>query len=216
MSKHSSSLKSSSDTVPISSTETDFFKDYPQTPTSQALPTDAQTPDNQSPMPSFVLGDQTGEDSIEDEESAPAILIPEAPLTNGNGLEEDMIGGPPADDDEPECAAVTEWRSEFAKRLETKVLNERNIKNERKEKAEETLNNLYKRWDRKRNDAFDDNKKQQQEMIRERDAVISRMSKKGEQPNWDIVPQLADLSGTFKEGARDTSRMRQVLLRMKT
>jgi hypothetical protein len=53
-------------------------------------------------------------------------------------------------------------------------------------------------------------------LLRERDGVIARMSKTGEPPAWSVVPELVDMSGKFKEGARDTSRMRQVLMKLKT
>lgn len=141
------------------------------------------------------------------------------PIDSVNDDHEDLSanGGPPPDDDEePECSAVTQWRADFAKRLEEKVRHEREVKAERAERAANTLQTMHQRWSRSCQDAYDANKKAEIELLRSRDAVISRMSKKGEQPNWDVIPHLVDMSGKFKEGTRDTSRMRQVLLRMKT
>lgn len=140
---------------------------------------------------------------------------------NGNGEATPAIpmghGGPPPDEEaEPECAAVSEWRAAFAKGLEEKVSSERAIKAERAEKAKQTLATMHARWDNGAKDALERNKKSEREFIRERDGVISRMSKPGMKPSWDIVPQLVDMTGKYKEGARDTSRMRQVLMRMKT
>lgn len=151
----------------------------------------------------FVLGDpiddfgDSGEQKGDEEETA-------------NGVH------PPEDDDEPECPAVTQWRADFARGLEEKVRHEREVKAERTDRAAKTLQAMHQRWDRTRRDTYDANKKTEAELLRTRDAVISRMSKKGEQPNWNVVPELVDMSGKFKEGARDTSRMRQVILRMKT
>lgn len=127
-----------------------------------------------------------------------------------------MEGGPPAEDAEPEAAAVTEWRAAFAKGLEEKVSQEREVKAERAERARETLRGMHERWEGKAGDMRERNVKMEREFLRERDGVISRMSKEGMKPSWDIVPELVDMSGKFKEGARDTSRMRQVLMRMKT
>ena len=109
-----------------------------------------------------------------------------------------------------------QWRIDFAKGLEEKMDNERKIKAERAEQARQTLDNMYGKWKQSTVIAEEENQKKEKEMIMQRDGVISRMSKQGEKPNWDIIPHLVDMTGKFKEGARDTSRMRQVLLRMKT
>lgn len=120
------------------------------------------------------------------------------------------------DDDSPDCAAVAAWRVQFAARLEKAVADERRVKAERATRAAETLRTMHSRWQNGRRDAHDANQVAERELLRARDATLSCMSKKGEQPNWNVVPQLVDMSGKFKEGSRDTSRMRQVLLRMKT
>lgn len=126
-------------------------------------------------------------------------------------------GGPPPDEEmEPECAAVTEWRTAFAKGLEEKVASERATKTERAERARQTLATMHARWEGAAGDAAERNKKAERQFIMERDGVISRMSKQGMKPSWDIVPELVDMTGKYKEGARDTSRMRQVLMRMKS
>lgn len=137
----------------------------------------------------------------------------EADAPNGAG---DDLGGPPPDGAEPECAAVSEWRVAFARGLEEKMENERRVKAERAERAKQTLTTMNARWETAKRNAQDANRKQEKEFLRHRDGVISRMSKPGEQPAWNVIPELVDMTGKFKEGARDTSRMRQVLLRMKT
>ncbi|CAN8067328.1 unnamed protein product [Agarophyton chilense] len=181
----------------------DFFKDYP--PVGDADQNEAQQPDaaeipSPDPLQAFVLGgpeDQSPTDQQEDE-------------YYGNG------GPPPPEDEQPECPAVTEWRASFAKGLQEKIENERKVKAERAERARNTLETMHARWKSNVIAAEEANKKKERELIMERDGVISRMSKKGEQPNWDIIPHLVDMTGKYKEGARDTSRMRQVLLRMKS
>lgn len=148
-------------------------------------------------MQAFVMGDSEPQPSTDD------------PIIASNGA-------PPPDEEEPECAAVTEWRAQWARRLEEKVIEERKVKAERAEQASHTLGTMHSRWDGAKRSAADANMKADKEFIRQRDGVISRISRKGEKPNWDIVPQLVDMTGKYKEGARDTSRMRQVLMRMKT
>lgn len=123
---------------------------------------------------------------------------------------------PPPEDAAPECAAVTAWRQEFAAGLEEKVRAEREGKAEKAERAKETLEKMQKTWEKKAEAAKGANAVAEKEMVRERDGVIARMSKPGEPPAWGVVPELIDMSGKFKEGARDTSRMRQVLLKLKT
>lgn len=75
---------------------------------------------------------------------------------------------------------------------------------------------MHARWETSKNESNVENQRREVEFLRERDGVISRMSKMGDAPSWDVVPELVDMSGKYKEGARDTSRMRQVLMRMKS
>jgi Clathrin light chain len=139
------------------------------------------------------------------------------------GAPEDAAGsdagsyGPPPEDDSvassepevsapaPECPAVVQWRAEFAARLEASSKAERDGKAERATAAKEALTKMHYGWTSRC-----------KELLRERDGVIARMSKTGEPPAWSVVPELVDMSGKFKEGARDTSRMRQVLMKLKT
>lgn len=93
---------------------------------------------------------------------------------------------------------------------------EKRIKAERAEQAVNTLHSMHASWEKKKLNAEEQNRTSERDFIMNRDGVISRMSKKGDAPNWDVVPQLVDMTGRYKEGARDTSRMRQVLLRMKS
>lgn len=217
----------------------DFFKDYPPVDGSFNA-SGGGTDDDDTTDPgagAFVLGGApaddengvgddiaaNGDDSHDDNDN---VIIPGPPPTDANGTANGDSGDhayghpPPADDgdddDQPENPTVTQWRTDFAKRLEAKMVNERKVKNERSTQAKASLTAMHQRWDRRAKDAMDENRRANKELVRSRDATLSCMSKKGQPPNWNIVPELADLSGTFREGARDTSRMRQVLLRMKT
>lgn len=180
---------------------TDFFKDYPVH--DDAAPTTADTGTTTN---DFVLADA--------EANGNGHMMHENDAGMGEMMDEE--GAPPPDDAEPECAAVTEWRAAFAKGLEEKMRNEREVKTERAERARETLSGMYGKWEERARDMKERNERVEKEFMRERDGVISRMSKVGMKPSWDIVPELVDMSGKYKEGARDTSRMRQVLMRMKT
>lgn len=189
----------------------DFFKDYP-------VHADAQQPTTEPPQPAptgFVLSDPADSDSQPNGHAAapPAAAVADEPLT---AIPMGEPAPPPPEDAEPECAAVTEWRAQFAKGLEEKLEFERTTKAQRAEKAKQTLATMHARWEAAAKDAKDANLKAEKEFVMKRDGVISRMSKPGEQPAWDIVPELVDMTGKYKEGARDTSRMRQVLMRMKT
>lgn len=178
----------------------DFFKDYPA-PTGDTTnepiiaggPAPAQGGDG-TPLESFVGAAVNG---TEDADTAAAEEEEEEPK-------------------EDECEAVKEWRRTFAKGLEEKLANERKVKAERVEQARSTLTTLNKNWNKKIADTKEANRGLEKEFLRDRDALLARMSKPGEQPAWSVIPELVDMSGKFKEGARDTSRMRQVLMKMKT
>lgn len=184
--------------VDCDATCADFFKDYPAPPATGA--------EGEAPPQAFVMRDAPG-DALESEPSDAA---------NGD------VGPPPEEPEEfeepvvAECAAVTQWRSDFAAGLEAKVANERKVKAERAERAKQTLATMHARWERGAADAVEANRVKEREFLMQRDGVISQMSKPGEPPSWGVVPELVDMTGKFKEGARDTSRMRQVLMRMKT
>lgn len=191
-------------------------------------------------MSAFILGDGSIP-ANEMDADAPAVMSNEplmmgdpSPVANGSGGHDmfggghDMFGGGHednvedynggGDDDErdEECAAVSQWRADFAKRLEETLIRERKVKKERSEQAVNMLQTMHKRWDSKRRSAADANKGAEDDMIKKRDNVLAQISKPGSEPNWNVVPELVDMSGVFKEGARDTSRMRQVLMRMKS
>lgn len=183
-------------------TLTDFFKDYPAADNADPTPA-AAMPDS-----GFVLGDADSEVNSQTNGHVPAEPMTAIPMGEA--------APPPPEDAEPECAAVTEWRASFAKGLEEKMEFERATKAERAEKARQTLATMHARWDNGAKDTGERNAKAEKEFVMKRDGIISRMSKPGEPPSWDIIPELVDMSGKYKEGARDTSRMRQVLMRMKT
>eukprot|EP00177_Eucheuma_denticulatum_P006972 GFKZ01012682.1.p1 GENE.GFKZ01012682.1~~GFKZ01012682.1.p1 ORF type:complete len:185 (-),score=43.51 GFKZ01012682.1:232-786(-) len=180
----------------------DFFKDYPVQDEAAKAEADAAAAGN-----SFVLGgpsEANGHSHVADEGEDVMQAIPMGE------------GAPPPEDAPPECAAVTEWRVAFAKGLEEKTMEERRVKMERAERARETLRSMQGRWERGAKEGKERNVKDEKEFMMVRDGIIARMSGKGGEPNWDVVPELVDMSGKYKEGARDTSRMRQVLMRMKT
>lgn len=207
---------------------TDFFKDYPpvdggdQNETSSAAPmsafimSDGSVPaEDMEPNASVIAGDE------------PLMMSEPSPVANGSGAHilygteggndaDSYDDGSDEDEKVEECPAVSKWRADFAKRLEETLIRERKVKKERSEQAVNTLQNLHKRWDSKRRSAAEANKGMEGDMIQKRDSTLAKISKPGGEPNWNVVPELVDMSGIFKEGARDTSRMRQVLLRMKT
>ena len=93
---------------------------------------------------------------------------------------------------------------------------ERKYKAERAEQARKTLTSLNNTWTKNAASTRDANRVAEKEFLRDRDALLARMSKPGDAPAWGVIPELVDMSGKFKEGARDTSRRRQVLMKMKT
>lgn len=149
-------------------------------------------------------GDKVGEvmmaEKVEGEEGADE--------REGEEEKEDGVGA--------ENEKVKKWRREFAKKLEEKVAREKKVKAERMEKATEVLTSMNDRWVKKCEKNREVNREQEKVFLAQRDGLIGRMSKKGEKPNWSLVENFADLTGKYKQGQRDTSRMRQVILRMKS
>mmetsp|Transcript_7963 Transcript_7963/g.17093 ORF Transcript_7963/g.17093 Transcript_7963/m.17093 type:complete len:252 (-) Transcript_7963:39-794(-) len=147
----------------------------------------------------------------------------------GAGLDEAYGGGgggagedDDADSDElppsrPETPrAIREWRAEFAKRLEEKRKKEEEIRTANLAESKATIERMHERWQERCNANKQLNLEEESRFIAERDALQAQFSAPGEKPNWNMIPQLADLSGGFKKGQRDTSRMRSVILKLKT
>lgn len=171
----------------------DFFKDYPihdtATPTTTAVPVD----------------DGSSANGVNTASAEPIVL--------GTA---DMAMGPPSEDDaQVECEAVMQWRMDFAKGLEEKIEKEKVVKREKEDKAKDTLRNMYANWERRKRENGETNLKDEKNFLIKRDGVIARIGANGDEACWSVVGDLVDLSGKFKEGARDTSRMRQVIMRMR-
>lgn len=112
--------------------------------------------------------------------------------------------------------AVSAWRREHAARLEERATREATVVAERRAAATEALASLHAKWGDRCARNAEGNKEFEGAFLRERDGLIAQFSKPGEPPAWHVVPALVDMSGKYKEGARDTSRMRSVLMKMKT
>lgn len=112
--------------------------------------------------------------------------------------------------------AVTAWRREHAARLEERASREATVVAERRAAATDALASLHAKWGDRCARNAEGNAEFEKTFLRERDGLIAQFSKPGEPPAWHVVPSLVDMSGKYKEGARDTSRMRGVLMKMKT
>mmetsp|Transcript_3809 Transcript_3809/g.11323 ORF Transcript_3809/g.11323 Transcript_3809/m.11323 type:complete len:204 (+) Transcript_3809:133-744(+) len=121
------------------------------------------------------------------------------------------------DDERPSTPpAIKQWRSEFAARLEKKQEYEKNVRAETQAEAKETIKKMHARWQERVSSNKQINDDFEKKFIEERDAILKQFSKPGDKPNWDVIPHLANLSGNYSEGQRDTSRMRSVILKLKT
>uniref|UniRef100_A0A7S0ZD61 Clathrin light chain n=1 Tax=Timspurckia oligopyrenoides TaxID=708627 RepID=A0A7S0ZD61_9RHOD len=126
------------------------------------------------------------------------------------------------DDDElppsrPETPrAIREWRAEFAQRIEQKRVKEDEMRAHNLQESRATIQRMYERWQERCVANRQLNTEEESRFLAERDALQAQFSAPGEKPNWNMIPQLANLSGEFKKGQRDTSRMRSVILKLKT
>mmetsp|Transcript_20908 Transcript_20908/g.51109 ORF Transcript_20908/g.51109 Transcript_20908/m.51109 type:complete len:250 (-) Transcript_20908:23-772(-) len=112
--------------------------------------------------------------------------------------------------------AVKQWRVDFAAGIEERQAHEKKIQKERTEDAAKILKDMHKKWQ----DRCASNKKinldYEKKFLKQRDGLQSKFSREGQKPNWNIVPELANMTGEFKKGQRDTSRMRSVIMKLKT
>lgn len=197
----------------------DFFKDYP--PVAADGPESSGAAINLGAPPAAAAAADTNPFDAADDDGYDASPAPASPASGGGSTAASLsdAASEPEEEADPgptDCAAVAAWRADFARGLEEKARAEREGKAERAQAAREALEKMHAGWERRCAGAREENAGREKEMIRERDGVLARMSKAGEKPNWSVVPELVDVSGKFKEGQRDTSRMRQVLMRLKT
>lgn len=75
---------------------------------------------------------------------------------------------------------------------------------------------MHERWQQRVESNKKTNEEYEKKFTAERDAILKQFSRPGDKPNWNVVPHLANLSGNYTEGQRDTSRMRSVILKLKT
>ncbi|KAA8490567.1 hypothetical protein FVE85_3493 [Porphyridium purpureum] len=138
----------------------------------------------------------------------------DAPLQMERDEDQDSDDLPPSRPETPR--AIREWRVDFSKRLEAKKAQEDEMRAKNLADSKATIEGMYARWQERCNANKQLNTEEENRFIAERDALQAQFSAPGEKPNWNMIPQLANLSGEFKKGQRDTSRMRSVILKLKT
>lgn len=207
-------------------------EDLPETDGSSAIP---------MPPPGEANGVEDEGDLLGTDTPAPPHVM-RSEMADGAGMNGDLLGDddvasappPPVmvgggdvdeddDDDEYELPArpatpdaIKQWRVDFARGIEEKQAHEKKVQAERKEQATKIIRNMHSKW----NDRCSSNKKinldYEKKFLKERDALQAKFSREGSKPNWNIIPELANMSAEFKKGQRDTSRMREVIMKLKT
>jgi len=129
-----------------------------------------------------------------------------------DGADSDEL--PPSRPETPR--AIREWRAQFAQRLEEKRAKEDQMRAANLAESKAAIERMHERWQERCTANKQLNLEEENRFISERDALQAQFSAPGEKPNWNMIPQLANLSGEFKKGQRDTSRMRSVILKLKT
>eukprot|EP00187_Rhodella_violacea_P011487 CAMPEP_0184709270 /NCGR_PEP_ID=MMETSP0314-20130426/453_1 /TAXON_ID=38298 /ORGANISM="Rhodella maculata, Strain CCMP 736" /LENGTH=240 /DNA_ID=CAMNT_0027170945 /DNA_START=48 /DNA_END=770 /DNA_ORIENTATION=- len=129
------------------------------------------------------------------------------------GGKEGMFDGPPRPGTPP---AVQQWRVEFAGKIEERKKHESATRAANKQSSAAALTRMNQKFVEKCAKNKAENDVEDKKVKQKRDATEAKLSKKGQPPNWNVVEELCDLSGNYVEGQRDTSRMRGVLLKLKT
>mmetsp|Transcript_14601 Transcript_14601/g.29772 ORF Transcript_14601/g.29772 Transcript_14601/m.29772 type:complete len:266 (-) Transcript_14601:221-1018(-) len=135
----------------------------------------------------------------------------------------DRIGNEDDDDDNFEAPprpatpdAIKQWRVDFARGIEEKQAYEKKVQQERREQATKILQNMNSKWKDRCKNNKQVNLEYEKKFLQEKDALQAKFSREGEKPNWSIIPELANMSAEFKKGQRDTSRMRSVIMKLKS
>eukprot|EP00184_Porphyridium_aerugineum_P008222 CAMPEP_0184693078 /NCGR_PEP_ID=MMETSP0313-20130426/1377_1 /TAXON_ID=2792 /ORGANISM="Porphyridium aerugineum, Strain SAG 1380-2" /LENGTH=267 /DNA_ID=CAMNT_0027151041 /DNA_START=89 /DNA_END=892 /DNA_ORIENTATION=+ len=136
------------------------------------------------------------------------------PLRQYAAHDDDDDNQPPSRPETPR--AIREWRASFAQRLEAKKAKEDQIRTQNLAESKACIERMHAAWEERCTANKQLNVEEEKRFVAERDALQAQFSAPGEKPNWNMIPQLANLSGEFKKGQRDTSRMRSVILKLKT
>eukprot|EP00188_Purpureofilum_apyrenoidigerum_P000665 Plantae.Rhodophyta-Purpureofilum_apyrenoidigerum.ctg13063.p1 GENE.Plantae.Rhodophyta-Purpureofilum_apyrenoidigerum.ctg13063~~Plantae.Rhodophyta-Purpureofilum_apyrenoidigerum.ctg13063.p1 ORF type:complete len:203 (+),score=57.25 Plantae.Rhodophyta-Purpureofilum_apyrenoidigerum.ctg13063:173-781(+) len=195
----------------------DFFKDYPN-PQQQGVQSVAGGGGGDFFSSEWTSGGAHAEQNGESTQAAGDFgFVMNEPPKSEQVTVEDADYEEDEDDERPSTPpAIKQWRSDFAARLEKKQEYERKVRAETQTEAKETIKKMYGRWQERVASNKQINEDFEKKFIAERDAVLKQFSKPGDKPNWDVIPHLANLSGNYTEGQRDTSRMRSVILKLKT
>uniref|UniRef100_A0A7S3EEK3 Clathrin light chain n=3 Tax=Rhodosorus marinus TaxID=101924 RepID=A0A7S3EEK3_9RHOD len=193
--------------------EEDFFKDYPDPAkgndaaaagTGGDFFSSAPAEGGEEPAPQAAQGGDYGFVMPESTSKPEQIEVEDA---DDDVDDEDAIPSTPP--------AIKQWRIDYAERLEKKQAYEKKVRAETQAEAKDTLAKMHKRWEERVASNKKVNQDFEKKFISDRDAVLKQFSKPGQKPNWNVIPHLANLTGSYAEGQRDTSRMRSVILKLK-
>jgi len=132
-------------------------------------------------------------------------------LNGGNipSVREAAVPTPPPHIPRVEPEKIKKWREEQRNRLEKKDVQEEKEKQKWRDQAKRELDEWYKNRAEQLEKSKKNNKVTEQEFIRERDA-----DRPGQE--WERIARLCEFNPKSSKNTKDVSRMRSLLLQMKT
>merc|ERR1719464_2390655 len=110
----------------------------------------------------------------------------------------------------PEMSALREWEDSHEQELEEKMQKESMEKRDRVATASNEIKAFYDEREQETQRRIAANRAEQENTEASRSASV-----KGLNP-WELVADLIDTRGVAADGSRDTSRMRALLIQLKT
>ncbi|CAH1962214.1 unnamed protein product [Acanthoscelides obtectus] len=135
------------------------------------------------------------------------VTIPDYQLDLDNDFNR-ATPSPPKQEDRVEPEKIRKWREEQAKRLEEKDKEEEKKKQELREIAKKELEDWYNNHEETIAKTKAANRNAEKQFVAEDDALEPGTE-------WERIAKLCDFNPKAKQGSKDVSRMRSIILQMK-
>nr|CAH7745523.1 unnamed protein product [Callosobruchus chinensis] len=180
---------------------------------------------DEDPAAEFLAREQDELAGLEDEVKPAAVAVPalngDDPTNSASSFEMvenndqefarekvNTTPSPPKQENRVEPEKIRKWREEQAKRLEEKDKEEEKKKQELREIAKKELEDWYKNHEETIAKTKAANRNAEKQFVAEDDDLEPGTE-------WERIAKLCDFNPKAKQGSKDVSRMRSIILQMK-
>ncbi|VEN46773.1 unnamed protein product [Callosobruchus maculatus] len=179
---------------------------------------------DEDPAAEFLAREQDELAGLEDEVKPAAVVVPtlngDDPTNSASSFEMvenneefsrekvNTTPSPPKQENRVEPEKIRKWREEQAKRLEEKDKEEEKKKQELREIAKKELEDWYKNHEETIAKTKAANRNAEKQFVAEDDDLEPGTE-------WERIAKLCDFNPKAKQGSKDVSRMRSIILQMK-